>query len=139
MKRRKSTLAVYEQYFGEKPPADIWGIEGPKHIDKPKDPSQKGGKHGRPPKSVRMALAAARSDLPAEFPIHIQRLTRKTVTLRVKPTDTVEAVKKLLQDEEGVPPGELKLLFGGKHLEDARTLGHYGIRDESVINLVSSV
>jgi len=69
--------------------------------------------------------------------IFVKTLTEiETITLEVDSSDTIENLKAMIQDKEGIPPNQQNLILDGRRLADGQTVSDYNVEKEATIQLV---
>ncbi|KAK9447923.1 ubiquitin-domain-containing protein [Limtongia smithiae] len=68
--------------------------------------------------------------------IFVNTLTGKTITREVEAADVVENVKLMIEDAEGIPADQMRLVYAGRQLEDGCTLAEYNIEKESTLHML---
>ncbi|XP_051119348.1 ubiquitin-NEDD8-like protein RUB2 [Andrographis paniculata] len=68
--------------------------------------------------------------------IKVKTLTGKEIEIDIEPTDTIDRIKERVEEKEGIPPVQQRLIYAGKQLADDKTAKDYNIEGGSVLHLV---
>eukprot|EP00347_Sterkiella_histriomuscorum_P000016 403377506 len=68
--------------------------------------------------------------------IKASTLTGRLIDLTAEPSDMILSLKYQIQDKEGIPPDQQRLIFNGKALENNWTISQVGIQEGSQVSLV---
>ena len=86
--------------------------------------------------SLNLELRQAGSSSEEEMEIFVKTLTGKTITMKVMSSNTVETLKEKIENSQGIPPNQQKLIFGGRELKDGATLSEYSLSNWSTVHIV---
>ncbi|KAM7207664.1 ubiquitin [Naviculisporaceae sp. PSN 640] len=68
--------------------------------------------------------------------IKVRTLTGKEIELDIEPDYKVAQIKEKVEEKEGIPPVQQRLIFGGKQMADDKTAEHYALAGGSTLHLV---
>jgi len=85
---------------------------------------------------VRGLAAVNNSPIGVPYDIYVKTLTGKILELQVFGNDSVDVVKSKLQEAEGIPAEQQRLILAGQQLEDEKTMEYYEIGSGSILHLV---
>ncbi|CEH13556.1 Ubiquitin-like protein [Ceraceosorus bombacis] len=68
--------------------------------------------------------------------IKVKTLTGKEIELDIDSSDRVSRIKERVEEKEGIPPAQQRLIFGGKQMHDDKTAREFGVEGGSVLHLV---
>jgi hypothetical protein len=70
--------------------------------------------------------------------LFVKTLQGSTITLSAEKSDTVEAVQQRIAQKENLPEGsDFRLIYSGKQLDGARSLGDYNIQENATMHLLT--
>lgn len=68
--------------------------------------------------------------------IKVKTLTGRPIEIDVDPSDAINRIKEKIEEKEGIPPPQQRLIFGGKALTDTNTIAYYNIEAGATLHLV---
>ncbi|KAI9263211.1 ubiquitin-related domain-containing protein [Phascolomyces articulosus] len=68
--------------------------------------------------------------------IKVKTLTGKEIEIDIEQKDTISRIKERVEEKEGIPPQQQRLIFGGKQMADEVEAQEYNIVGGSVLHLV---
>ena len=69
----------------------------------------------------------------------VKELPGESIRVEVEPSDTVAHLKAAVAEKNGLPAVQQRLIFGGKQLDEKKTLAECGITPGAVVHLVRAL
>ncbi|KAI9141007.1 ubiquitin-related domain-containing protein [Paraphysoderma sedebokerense] len=68
--------------------------------------------------------------------IKVKTLTGKEIEIDIEPSDKITRIKERVEEKEGIPPAQQRLIYGGKQMQDDKSASDFGLEGGSVLHLV---
>lgn len=68
--------------------------------------------------------------------VRVKTLTGQCIDVEIEPSDPILRIKEVIEEKEGIPPEQQRLIFKGKTMADTNSLKYYQIENGSTIHLV---
>lgn len=68
--------------------------------------------------------------------VKVKTLTGRDIPVDIEPTDKVIRIKEMMEEKEGIPPAQQRLIFNGSQLDDNLTVADSGIQAGTSLHLV---
>ena len=91
---------------------------------------------GLAPGATLTALPLAALSLRGGLMVKVKTLTGKEIEVDIEPTDSIARIKERVEEKEGIPPVQQRLIFAGKQMADEKVAREYGVEGGSVLHLV---
>eukprot|EP00296_Roombia_truncata_P008482 JP446967.1.p2 GENE.JP446967.1~~JP446967.1.p2 ORF type:complete len:154 (-),score=52.07 JP446967.1:245-706(-) len=71
--------------------------------------------------------------------INVKTLTGNIIQINIDSNDKIMRIKERVEEKEGIPPVQQRLIFGGKQMSDEKTVSDYNIEGGATLHLVLSL
>jgi ubiquitin-like protein Nedd8 len=68
--------------------------------------------------------------------VKVKTLTGKEIEIDIEPSDRISRIKERVEEKEGIPPAQQRLIYAGKQMADDKAASEYNLEGGSVLHLV---